>query len=473
MRLTHSIRWRIQFWHGAILIAVLTGLGFAAYQYQKTSELRRVDGELRQRVALLIGSAPPPPGRPPQDRPPHEHPGERPPGPPNFRLPAKSAALFGPKSTDGSYYVLWGRFGEDWTRSVGAPVDVPKPEHPTPEESSSLERTRGVLREVFAFAPPGECFLVGRSIEKELVALRQYARWLAAIGGAVLVLGLGGGWWIASRALRPIDAITATAVRISGGRMDERINVADTDSELGQLATILNSTFERLETVFTQQAQFTADAAHELRTPVSVIISQTQLGLRGERSAAEYREMLDACLRAGRRMQTLTQSLLELARHDTSALALQREPCDLAAIAREATGVLCPAAEEHRLSLNLELAPASCRANPDGIAQILLNLVSNAIEHTPEGGRITVRTSADTTHVTVTVIDTGCGIAAEHLPRIFHRFYRADQSRNRRTGGAGLGLAICKAIAEAHGGTLDVLSTAGQGSTFTLRIPLE
>ncbi|MEQ1854790.1 MAG: HAMP domain-containing protein, partial [Chthoniobacteraceae bacterium] len=130
-----------------------------------------------------------------------------------------------------------------------------------------------------------------------MVALRRYARWLAAIGGAVLVLGLGGGWWLAARALRPIDAITSTAGRISGGRLDERINVADTDSELGQLATILNSTFARLETVFAQQAQFTADAAHELRTPVSVIISQAQLGLRGERSSAEYREMLDACLR--------------------------------------------------------------------------------------------------------------------------------------------------------------------------------
>jgi signal transduction histidine kinase len=212
----------------------------------------------------------------------------------------------------------------------------------------------------------------------------------------VLLLGLGGGWWLSARAIRPLDAITATAVRIADGRLDERIDVADTDSELGQLATVLNSTFARLELSFAQQAQFTADAAHELRTPVSVIISQAQLGLRGERSAAEYREMLEACLRAAKRMQKLTQSLLELARHDAGALVLQRECCD-PRVARPATppSFSNPTPRSCQITSNSISRPRPVTQIPIGLRRSFLNLLTNALEHTPAGGRVTVHTSAE------------------------------------------------------------------------------
>ncbi|HZJ17326.1 MAG TPA: ATP-binding protein [Chthoniobacteraceae bacterium] len=481
MKLTHSLRWRIQLWHGVLLLGVLVALGLAAYRYQRTSQLRRVDAELRERVALLMeslptrspggpgegGRPPGPPGPPARPGPPDD----RPPGPQNFRLSGERAALFDPKNPGACYYVLWRRDGGEWARSAGAPVDIEMPERPPADTIGSVDRTRGVLHEAFIFTPPGECLLAGRSIEPELKALQEYARWLAAIGGGVLLLGLGGGWWLSARAIRPLDAITATAVRIADGRLDERIDVADTDSELGQLATVLNSTFARLESSFAQQAQFTADAAHELRTPVSVIISQAQLGLRGERSTAEYREMLEACLRAAKRMQKLTQSLLELARHDAGALVLQRESCDLASLAQDTADLLQSNAAELQITIELNLAPATCHADPDRIAQVILNLLTNALEHTPADGRVTVYTSAEGTGATLSISDTGPGIAPEHLPKVFDRFYRADVSRNRRTGGAGLGLAICKTIAEAHGGKLEVASGTGQGSTFTLWLP--
>jgi signal transduction histidine kinase len=484
MKLTHSLRWRIQLWHGVLLLGVLVALGLAAYQYERASQLRRVDAELHERVALLMDSLPtrgPEGGRPPGPPGPPGRPGPPGlPGPPEERAPnlqplrlsGERAALFDPNNPRASYYVLWRRDGSEWARSAGAPADIEMPDRPPADTIGSVARIRGALHEAFIFTPPGECLLAGRSIEPELKGLREYARWLAAIGGGVLLLGLGGGWWLAARAIRPIDAITATAARIADGRLDERINVADTDGELGQLAAVLNSTFARLECSFAQQAQFTADAAHELRTPVSVIISQAQLGLRGERNAAEYREMLEACLRAAKRMQKLTQSLLELAKHDADACELQRESCDLASLARETASLLQSNAAERQITLELNLALAPCRADPDRIAQVILNLLTNALEHTPAGGRVTICTSAEATSATVSISDTGPGIAPEHLPKVFDRFYRADLSRNRRTGGAGLGLAICKAIADAHGGTLEVANNAGQGSTFTLRLPI-
>ena len=176
-------------------------------------------------------------------------------------------------------------------------------------------------------------------------------------------------------------------------------------------------------------------------------------------------------MNAARRLHKLTESLLELATDDADAAALKMEPCDLADIARETASLLQSTAEERGIALTLDLAPAPCHADADRIAQVILNLLDNAIGHTPDGGRITPCARAENSHAIFTIADTGPGIAAVHLPRIFDRFHRTDDSRNRRTGGAGLGLAICKAIAEAHGGALEVSSTLGSGSTFTLVVP--
>jgi heavy metal sensor kinase len=474
---THSLRWRIQLWHGALLLAVLVGLGIAAYRYQWTNILRRVDGELRERASLVMDSLPrrrpPPPPREFGERPPGGPEGGGPGGAPDrpmLRLTPELTDLFA-KEDAGYYYAIWRTDGGQVAHSVSAPSELPRPERPFQGVAGSVDRSRGMFREAFLFTPPGECILAGRSLEPEAAAMRQYARWLMAIGGGVWLLGFCGGWWLTGRALRPLKAITATSGHIAEGRLAERIAVEEPESELGQLATALNSTFARLEAAFAQQAQFTADAAHELRTPVSVVMSQAQLGLRGERSAGEYREMLDACLRAARRMDKLTQSLLELTRHDVGAVQMKREPCDLAVLARESAELLQRTAIERQLALDLELTPAPCSADADRIAQVILNLLSNAFDHTPAEGRIVIHTYRAGEFAVLAIADTGRGIAPEHLPHVFDRFYRVDASRNRRTGGAGLGLAICKAIAEAHGGTLGVESTEGAGCTFTLRLP--
>jgi len=314
--------------------------------------------------------------------------------------------------------------------------------------------------------------LVGRSMAPDLAAMRRLAFWLVAAGGAVLVLGLAGGWWLATRAIAPIDDISSTALKIAGGDLSHRINIADTESELGRLAGVLNSTFARLEAAFANQARFTADASHELRTPVSVILSQAQTTLSRDRSGVEYRQTLEACQRAAGRMRRLIESLLELARLDAGQEPMRREPFDLARIARESIELVRPLASERQIDIQSDLRAVHCVGDAERIGQVLTNLLTNAIQYNRERGRVTVSTRADNGAAWLTVGDTGNGIPAEALPHIFERFYRADESRSGARGGTGLGLAICRAIVDAHSGRLEVSTTPGEGSAFTVKLPV-
>ena len=334
-------------------------------------------------------------------------------------------------------------------------------------------RTRGQIRELFRFLPRGQCVLVGRSLAPELAAMRRLALWLSAAGAAVLLLGLAGGWWVATRAIRPVEAISGTAAKIAGGDLSQRINTADTDSELGRLAGVLNSTFARLEAAFAQQARFTSDASHELRTPVSVILSQTQTALSRERTSPEYREALEACQRAAQRMRSLTESLLQLARLDAGQEPMKRERLDLSRVAGECVELVRPLAAERGVQIHCELPPLECLGDAERISQVVTNLLTNAIHFNRDQGEVRLSARAEGNLALLTVADTGQGIPAEDLPHLFERFYRADQSRSRIQGRNGLGLAICKAIVDAHGGTIQVASQPGAGSTFTVKLPLQ
>jgi heavy metal sensor kinase len=313
--------------------------------------------------------------------------------------------------------------------------------------------------------------MVGRSMAADMAAMHRLALSLFAAGAGVLALGMAGGWWLATRAIQPIAEISATAGKIAAGDLSQRISAADTDSELGRLAAVLNSTFARLEAAFSQQARFTSDASHELRTPVSVILTQTQTALSRERQPAEYRQTLEACQRAAQRMRKLTESLLELARLDAGQEPLKREPFDLARVARESIELVSPLATERNVVLRSELPPTPCVGDADRMAQVATNLLTNAIQYNRAGGEVRITSSLDNGTALLTVADTGEGISADLLPHIFERFYRVDQSRSRKQGGTGLGLAICKAIIEAHGGAIEASSQPATGSCFTVRIP--
>jgi heavy metal sensor kinase len=329
------------------------------------------------------------------------------------------------------------------------------------------------MREVYRFLPRGHCILVGRSLAPDLAAMRRLALWLGAAGAAVLVLGLAGGWWVATRAIRPIETISATAVKIAGGDLSQRINAADTDNELGRLAGVLNSTFARLESAFTQQARFTSDASHELRTPVAVILSQTQTALSRQRPGPEYREALEACQRAARRMKTLTESLLELARLDAGQETMKQERVDLRRVAGDCVELVRPLAAERGIQIHCDVAAIECLGDAGRIGQVVTNLLTNAIAFNRDQGEVRLAARVEENAVLVKVSDTGQGIPEEDVPHLFERFYRADKSRSRIQGRNGLGLAICKAIVDAHGGSLEVSSQLEVGSTFTLKLPLK
>ena len=465
MKFLHSIRWQLQFWHGLLLAIVLAGFGLTAWRLQQATQLQRVDQELEQRVSVIAsamrrgGGAPnrPPPGRPP-----------RPADPPELRLPAHDLSLFEGGPGIVFYYAVWLPGGRELARSASAPPVVPRPER---EDGPRDARSRGTLREYFHFTPPGECILVGRDIREELAGVRRFAWILAGAGVVVLALGLAGGWWISTRALRPIGDISATAARIAAGDLAQRIQTSDASNELGDLAGVLNETFSRLQASFARQAQFTADASHELRTPLSVVLTQTQAALARVRPAAEYRESLDACQRAAQRMRRLTESLLTLARLDSGEAAATREPCDLDRIARDGVELLRPLAQEQQVTLEVESTPTRCEGSSEQLGQVITNLVSNAIAYNRPGGSVRVQVAAGPGAAVLAVSDTGQGIAPEDLPHIFERFYRADKARSSAAGRTGLGLAITDAIVEAHGGTIEVATEPGQGSTFTVRLP--
>ena len=391
--------------------------------------------------------------------------------PPGFRLPPERTGLFGGDAAESFYYAVWRRDGKQLDRSTNAPADLTMPERGAVLPGAYVARARGTLREVFSFTPPGECLLAGRSITPELAGLRRSALGMIGLGAGVLALGLAGGWWLATRAIQPIDDISATAAKIATGDLSHRISTAATDNELGRLAGVLNSTFARLEAAFTQQARLTADASHELRTPVSVILSQTQTALARERSGSEYRATLEACQRAAQRMRRLTESLLELARLDSGQDAATRAACELNRVASEAIELLRPLAQEQNVHLAVELAPVRCEGNAEQLAQVVSNLVSNAIHYNRPGGRVQVKLASEAEAAVLSVSDTGQGIAPEDLPHIFERFYRADKARSSAAGRTGLGLAITKAIVEGHGGSIEAASVLGSGTTFTVRLP--
>jgi heavy metal sensor kinase len=304
--------------------------------------------------------------------------------------------------------------------------------------------------------------------------MERLSGWLLQLilsGSGVLVIGLLGGWWLSGTAIRPIQEISHTASTVSASNLSQRIDAQRMDRELRELTNVLNSMLDRIEHSFDQQTQFTANASHELRTPLAVLLSHCELALRRERSAAEYQETLATCQRASKRMQALVEDLLVLARADSGNLELQLASCNLHAVASEAIALFKPLAAEQHIELVLVGNEACCQADERRVAQVLANLLSNAIHYNRPGGRVIVKTLEEPQYAEISVQDTGRGISSNHLPHLFERFYRIDEARSRASGGSGLGLAICKSIVDLHAGTLTVESQVDQGSTFTVRLP--
>jgi heavy metal sensor kinase len=316
--------------------------------------------------------------------------------------------------------------------------------------------------------------LVGTRMDDYDEALRRLASILFVCVPALLVLASLVGYWMSRRALRPVAEITEEAREISAGNLDRRLAVPRTHDELQRLSVTLNAMLERLEKAFLRITQFTADASHELRTPVAVMRARAELALRRPRSDDEYREALALILRELERTSSMLEDLMLMARADSGAQKLSHAPLDLRDAAREAAEEAHPLADAKQIHFTESLPATSLPVSGDAAAlrRLLLILIDNAVKYTPESGGISLSLAAKDGRAIATVADTGVGISPEDLPHIFERFYRADKVRSRTAGGSGLGLSIARWIAEGHGGAIYAESMVDQGSQFRVEIPL-
>jgi heavy metal sensor kinase len=294
---------------------------------------------------------------------------------------------------------------------------------------------------------------------------------LLVAGPAALLATALGGWWLARRALRPIDRMTARAAAIDLDRIDERLVVPPTGDEVAHLATTLNAMLDRIERGVEEQHRLVADASHELRTPLAAMRAEIDVSLRADDLAPAARRVLDSTREEVDRMARTVDDLLVLASLDEGRLALLVEPLDLHDVASRAALALESLAAARGVSLVVDGPAAPAAGDPDRLEHAVRNLIENAIKFSPEGAEVAIATWAAGGEVGVTVRDQGPGVEPAIRERIFDRFFRADPSRTRATGGSGLGLAICREIVAAHGGRVWVEDADAAASAFSLALP--
>lgn len=320
----------------------------------------------------------------------------------------------------------------------------------------------------------------GYAIDVELILpLSEFHRTLSTLAWVMitafpLVIGVAvlGGWWLARRALRPVGVMTADARAINASDLGARLSVPDTGDELQDLAESWNEMLGRIEASVRSVSRFTADAAHELRTPVTVIRTSAELALRHRRTPESYEQTLNSIQSETEEMTELLERLLLLARGDAGQWHFDLEMVFADDVLRRLRTVISSLAESKGIHLDFQLPEQSAAiwGDESAIRRLVMILADNAIKYTPPGGRVSVALRDENATCIMEVTDSGCGIAAEQLPYVFDRFYRADPARTAGMG-VGLGLAIARTIVEAHHGRIEVTSTSGRGSSFRVLLP--
>ena len=316
---------------------------------------------------------------------------------------------------------------------------------------------------------------VAEPMDDYLEAIERF-RNATLIGIPVLLLvAAAGGYWMSARALRPVDRITRAAQTITPQDLSQRVSVPQSGDELQRLAETLNKMLQRIESAVERITQFTADASHELRTPVALIRTRAEVTLANPRTNEQYRVGLGEVLAESERISVLIENLMTLARADTGSESLTFQRTDIAEIAREVCTQAQTLAESKDLEWKAVVAerPIWVHGDAHALRRLLLILIDNAVKYTPPTGNVclALQTAADS--VEIRVQDTGIGISEADLPRIFERFYRADKARSRELGGTGLGLSIAHWIVNAHAGDIKVDSSVPGGTTFLVRLPFE
>jgi len=336
-------------------------------------------------------------------------------------------------------------FGEEPVRMVSVPVDAGRARYAI-QVAMSLDDAHAVLRG---------------------------SRWLFFGMSLVILAGIGlTGVLVARRALRPIDRVVTQARRIGDDNLSDRLPHPGTTDEVARLVETLNDMLERLQRSFEVQRRFTADASHELRSPLSRLRAELEVMLRRPRSTAEYEETLRSCLDEVQRVQGLIEELLALARIDAHQEAEVAEPTAVSEIVEAAVAAVKPAAERRHVAIGVDRPPALLvNAAPAAAKVALANILDNAVKFSPTGGQVKIAVTGDRREAVIVVSDSGPGIASEDVARLFERFYRGHASRASDVPGFGLGLAISQALVEHQGGRISVEAPAGHGATFSVHLP--
>lgn len=460
-----SIRTRLTFWYTSLLALTFLLLGGAAYGLLAYNLSHDVDTALSGVARLMAEQA------------------------------RRSGAAFLPPEVDEAFrrffgFSPWDRYFEmiePPDRSGPAPRPGKLPLSPKARENASeglatFETLEGLApypvrvltMPVIEAGRVVRLVQVGMSLEVSYNTRRRFLLTMAAVFPIGLLLAGGGGWLLARRALRPVDRMAETARRISAEQLAARLEDRGANDELSRLAQTLNEMLGRLDTSFRQIRQFSADASHELQTPLTILKGEIEVALRMPRTPEEYQRILKSALEEIDRVARLVEGLLLLARADAGVLRMDLQPVDLAQLVEDVYGQAKVLADRRKITLLLGvMEPLSIRGDYERLRQVLLNLVDNGIKYTPSGGRVTLSLQRDGEWASLRVTDTGIGLSPGDQEKIFERFYRSAEDRSRGEGGAGLGLCIARSIAEAHGGKIQVESTPGLGSTFTVLLPLQ
>jgi len=312
---------------------------------------------------------------------------------------------------------------------------------------------------------------VAISLRRTRQTLARYVETLLVLIPLGVTLLAAGGWGLARRALRPVDRMSQSALRISAEDLSRRLERRGTGDEIDRLADTLNAMLARLQAAFGEMQRFAADAAHELRTPLTALKGGIEVALRAERSAEEYRRVLASSIEEVDQLIRLAEDLLLLSRSSAGFTAVRRS-VDLEPLCLEAFEVGVRLAKAKGVMVRMgATTPVVVQGDAAALRRALRNLVDNAVKYTPAGGSVVISLERTPEGAALVVEDTGIGIAAADVQRVFEPFVRLDAGRSRDTGGSGLGLAIARSIALAHGGTLEVESRPAAGSRFTIRLP--